>query len=853
MLHVRNLKKSYRIGTSSFFALEDVSFDLPSTGLFAFLGPSGSGKTTLLSLLGALDTPDSGSILLDDNDVTRLKGKARDFYRARSVSFLFQENNLLDYLSVEENIKSKGDASKEHLEDVLTRLNIAELRHKLPHQLSTGEKERVALARALLSSAPLLLCDEPTASLDQSRAAEVMAMLLQASKDKLVLVVSHDEALCLRFTDCYFRLRDGKLIESHGIPTAKKEEKKGGVDQKPLPSRLFSRMFAHARHKARYTIAATLLSLVGFLSVSAVASLSDGCDAVVSRAEDELLRHSPLSIPYFYEDVPGFGFLMQSYSNEYQDDGVLHKDGGVDLATSLHVNVLTDSLFSSLFEASGEDVTFLSNPRQTYSFLYQDKVGDYVISESSFSSGVESYIDAFFGTSSFLGERVLSKDEFLSRNNLLSGAYPTRDDEVVLLLGQNGEMDERIFDLLGVNEGQEVGAVIGKSFRFIPDEEVYLPVEETAKTARFLKTPEQLKAEGKDERAILNILLSAVNSYYEGESEKTASSMAELRSYFLDEAEERTLHAYGKIRDQQKLSLVYGDETKTKRITVTGVAKPKANTFFADNNLGLLFSSNALSSFRKANASSSLAKDLPSHLYFPEGGSSVIAPQVYGYRNAINDGGGGGIEDSILALAKYFEDLKNFNAHRLSSELSVYATSLAGKEKVSRLLGEYNKSVGDAYQIRFLDLGANSLMAIDSYFGVIRGSLLGITIAAALISAVLLFALCLSTVHMRTKEIGLYRCLGYSRGYVYALLQSENTAFSFLGSLVGVLLTFALVPLLNPFITSLIAIKTIDVILVFTWPKAALILGLGLLASFLSSFFPCFRYSRLDPMEALRR
>ena len=218
MLELKNVKKFYHTKAGTVNALDGVSLTFPSSGLIFILGKSGCGKTTLLNVIGGLDGIDEGEISIQDKNFSAFSAKEYDSYRNTVVGFVFQEYNLLSEYTVEYNIKIAMEmqgvpTDEERIDGLLKEFEIEGLRSRKPSELSGGQRQRVAIARALVKSPHIIMADEPTGALDSATGAQVFDTLKKLSKDKLVIVVSHDNEFAERYADRIIRLVDGKIVE----------------------------------------------------------------------------------------------------------------------------------------------------------------------------------------------------------------------------------------------------------------------------------------------------------------------------------------------------------------------------------------------------------------------------------------------------------------------------------------------------------------------------------------------------------------------------------------------------------------------------------------------------------------
>ena len=219
LLEVKSVSKTYGTGETAVHALKNVSFSVPKGEFVAVVGESGSGKSTLLNMIGALDTPTSGKVLIDGQEIFNMKDEQRTIFRRRNIGFIFQAFNLIPELNVEQNITfpvlldyQKPD--QVYVEEILTVLNLKERRHHLPRQLSGGQQQRVAIGRALITRPMLILADEPTGNLDTHNSGEVIALLKKASKryEQTIIMITHNRSIAST-ADRVLQVSDGVLTD----------------------------------------------------------------------------------------------------------------------------------------------------------------------------------------------------------------------------------------------------------------------------------------------------------------------------------------------------------------------------------------------------------------------------------------------------------------------------------------------------------------------------------------------------------------------------------------------------------------------------------------------------------------
>lgn len=314
MLKVKNLKKTYTVGDFKTKAVDDLSIEFRQTEFVAILGPSGCGKTTLLNILGALDRPDSGEISLHGNSLTNFKNIELDMYRNNSLGFIFQTHNLVSHLSIIENVEMgmtlSGVGARERHErakELLTKVGLLDHINKRPNQLSVGQSQRVAIARALANNPDIILADEPTGSVDSKTSHQIMELIREVSKDKLVIMVTHDVELAKQYATRIVRLNDGKIeSDSHPYDSSKEEiVSKELVLKKTAMS--FTTSFIGALKNLRMKLGRTILtavaSSIGIIGIALILALSTGMNNEVDKFQTETLGNFPITISEIVFDL----------------------------------------------------------------------------------------------------------------------------------------------------------------------------------------------------------------------------------------------------------------------------------------------------------------------------------------------------------------------------------------------------------------------------------------------------------------------------------------------------------------------------------------------------------------------
>ena len=850
MLTLSSVFKTFNKGKENeTSALNGVSLSFPDKGLFVILGPSGSGKSTLLSLIGALDKPDEGTIIYNDLDVEKMNEKEANIYRQSIVSFIFQDYNLVDYLSLKDNALLKSNKSVEEVEQVLKDLDIARLAKKKPNTLSGGEKERCAIARALLADNKILLCDEPTASLDMKNANNVLSILKKVSEDKLVIVVSHDEVLCQKYTDNIIHIRDG-VIEAQKIEeTNSKDESSQEISSnKAYRSDLFKRVLYHIKHKIGESSFVMILSLVAFFSISMIVGLATGTREMVNTSVNGLIHLSPITVSSYYDNITTNGLISEP-KTDYVSGININQER--ELTTSLHKNIITNEFIDYLVDNPLKDTYFAINNDQAYSFIYKDeKDGAYYLKDNHSIDSLNDYVETFLGKQPVVSELVYTEKYFNERFEWLDGHFPQNDNEAILVYRQHHTISEDIAMLLNLKNGEDPASAIGKKLYIPNHEDIYSEIDSLAVTGRFLKDQETLEKSNQDLRAINNYYVQYLNSYYNGDVKGQNAAKEVINNLFESEEETRTLKAYGRIQNSTKLKQLVEQE-KVNSITISGIAKIPDNTPFGDKLNGILIPSKKLQDIREKNSQSAIAKEIDSHIVMPSASSSAF-PRIYGYLNLVNTSTSDSIEDYVLNFIDFFENRKFFSTNNEISAVEVFAPDLKTKDYYAKKIDAYNKTKDDCYQMKYLDFTKCVVGYFNTYLIIFERSLYIISIATLIVSALLSLAIFLNMALSRTKEIGILKACGYSRTYIFGLLEIEALIFGAISGSLGVL--FA--NLCQRPICNYLGSQKTDVILSglfhLTPLWSGIIIACSIFASFLAALIPAILLSKKKPIDTLK-
>ena len=304
MLKLKNIKKTYKTGSFSQNALKNINLEFRENEFVAILGPSGSGKTTLLNVIGGLDNYDDGDLIINGKSTKKFKSSDWDAYRNNSVGFIFQNYNLIPHISILQNVEMGMTLSgvnakkrKKNALELLKKVGLKQHAHKKPNQLSGGQMQRVAIARALANNPDIILADEPTGALDTKTSTQIMDLIKEISKEKLVVMVTHNPTLSENYATRIVKMQDGEIIDD--TKPLKETNSVGNFKLKKTSMSFLTALklsFNNIRTKKGRTALTAFASSIGIIGIALILSLSNGFKIEVDTFEQNSLAQSPIMI-----------------------------------------------------------------------------------------------------------------------------------------------------------------------------------------------------------------------------------------------------------------------------------------------------------------------------------------------------------------------------------------------------------------------------------------------------------------------------------------------------------------------------------------------------------------------------
>lgn len=496
MLQLKNLRKSYHVGDSVTHALDDVSISFRNQEFVAILGPSGSGKTTMLNVIGGLDRYDSGDLIINGKSTKNFKETDWDAYRNNSVGFVFQNYNLISHLSIIANVELGMNLSgvpaserRKRAIDALTEVGLKDHISKNPNQLSGGQMQRVAIARALANDPDILLCDEPTGALDTETSVQIMKLIKKLSKDRLVVMVTHNSDLAKEYASRIVNFQDGKILNDSNPFTPDNEKDTFNLKRTKMSYwNAIKLSFTNIMTKKGRTTLTAFASSIGIISIAIVLALSNGFQKQIDTTMSKALAKYPVTITKTATDLNSIrdrddadkNVKNRGYITAKQDR--LQKSSHENKITREYINYvkkINPKYANNISYQVGVSLNLIGNDNgQIKPVQFSPLPAGTAASQAYEQMQSQAASISFMGSSVFPTSLDQSKGNFLKDNyQLLSGTWPNKATDLVLVVDNKNSLNLNILRNLGIKikSGEKLNyrKIIGKEFKVVSNNNYY--------------------------------------------------------------------------------------------------------------------------------------------------------------------------------------------------------------------------------------------------------------------------------------------------------------------------------------------------------------------------------------------
>ena len=859
MLELKNIRKSYKTADFTQVALDNINLEFRKSEFVSILGPSGSGKTTLLNIIGGLDRYDSGDLIINGKSTKDFKDRDWDEYRNNSVGFIFQSYNLIGHINVLSNVEMSmtlsGVGSKEKRRralEVLEKVGLKDHAYKKPNELSGGQMQRVAIARALVNNPDIILADEPTGALDSNTSIQIMELIKEISKDKLVIMVTHNPELAQKYSSRIIRLLDSKIIDDT-MPYNPTEKEREDAKKDLKKSRKTSMSFLTAlslsinnlKTKKGRTILTAFAGSIGIIGIATIMSLSNGVQNYINRTQEETLSSYPLTIQENTIDASAMIELMMGQNDidtsTQEENKVYSNDIMNEVMSTMSSKIEKNNLkrFKEYLDTNREKINdSLTAIEYNYDLnlnIYSQRDGKTVKSNPS---TVFEKIGMDFGGSNSMMSQFTSTDVFLkqldneelvhSQYNLLAGNWPQNYNEVVLLVDKNNQVSDYTLYSLGLKDQDELEAKYNK---ILSGEEIEAD-EQTSYTY--------------DDILNLEFKVLPQTDYYEKEGNVwiDKSEDEEYVNQKLENAETLKVVGIIQINEEAIANTTSGvilytkeleehiiDKISNSEIVKEQLANDKVNVFtgleFNEESTSKEFDINSLSDEQRTYLMSLSQEEL----------AQVIAAY------------------SENANATYETTLDKMGYVNIEepSTINIYPKDFEAKENIENFISEYNTMVenegNESDTINYTDTVGLIMSSVTSIVNIISYVLIAFVSISLVVSSIMIGIITYISVLERTKEIGILRSIGASKKDISRVFNAETLIIGFCAGVLGIACTYLLTFPANAILKEVVNVSGLVQV---PWGAALVLVCISMILTVISGLIPSKMASKKDPVIALR-
>ena len=481
MLELKNIKRHYKTGDFIQHALKGIDLKFRKSEFVAILGPSGSGKTTLLNIIGGLDRYNSGDLIINGKSTKKFSNTEWDAYRNNCIGFIFQSYNLISHISVLENVEMgmtlsgiQSSKRKKKALEVLEKIGLKNHAHKKPNQLSGGQMQRVAIARALANDPDIILADEPTGALDTKTSVQIMELIKEIAKDKLVIMVTHNPDLAKEYASRVVEFKDGELISDSNPVKDEKEKKKFSIKKTSMNFLTALKLsFNNIKTKKGRTFITSLASSIGIIGIALILALSNGFKLQIDKFEKDTLSQMPIVVSptVLVADEKAQQEFMNQYkgknNNAFTDKNEIYPL--ISILNLTHTNNINLDYIDYLEKVDSNLIGGISYTRSTkLNLLYKDssiKMLDSTKLLFPLPESIDGKVDSVIN------------DNF----ELIYGKMPEEKNEIVLLIDTNNRLNLSTLEMLGYSKDDVVqfDEMLSKEFKIVLNDDFYTKVNDS--------------------------------------------------------------------------------------------------------------------------------------------------------------------------------------------------------------------------------------------------------------------------------------------------------------------------------------------------------------------------------------
>lgn len=850
MLELKKITKVYEVADSKQKALNKIDIKFRQNEFVSILGPSGSGKTTLLNIIGGLDSYTSGDLIINGISTKEYSDRDWDTYRNHRIGFVFQSYNLIPHQTALQNVElaltlsgiGKEERRKKSIA-VLKKVGLEKQMYKRPNQMSGGQMQRIAIARALVNDPDILLADEPTGALDSETSLQIMDLLSEIAKDRLVIMVTHNPELAVNYSTRIVKLLDGEITDDSNpfngeeeITEPKNKKKKTSKTSMNFKT-AFSLSLNNLMTKKGRTFLTAFAGSIGIIGIALILSLSNGIQEYINKTEEETLSSYPLTISK--ESVDMSAMLESLAGNqeveEYNDDKIHSVNIMGDIFTSMTSEITKNNTkdFKEYLESDKTDIKdYVSDIQYTYNItmnLYKNdldkitKVNPTTVFDSigMNTSGISSAYNSYLSNYNVFYEMLNNQELLEQQYDLVDGRWPTKYNEVVLTVDKNNRISDYTLYSLGILDQEELkeqfnNMTTGKEVNFektsyTTDELLNLSFKLVLNTDYYKKDHGIWVNMSNNEKYMQNLIEETEEIKIVGIIKPNEEAVVGGSSYgMVGYTSELTEHLINKINEAE--------------ITKEQLANPEINVF-----TGTEFSTQTKFDINN------LSKEQLAYI------QSLSQEELAAYMQSYSEN----------ATSTYEENLSLLGIVNLEEPdgIKIYPKDFDSKENITSIIDKYNEDKAEEEQITYSDIVGLMMSSVSTIVNTISSVLIAFVAISLIVSSIMIAIITYISVIERTKEIGILRAIGASKKDISRVFNAETLIEGLSAGILGIVVTIILNIPINIIIKNVVNISNISQLPVI---GAIILIIISVLLTVIAGFIPAKIASKKDPVEALR-
>ncbi len=877
VLKLKNITKDYTTGDSKVEALKGINLEFRENEFVSILGQSGCGKTTLLNIIGGLDRYTDGDLFIDGKSTKLYKDRDWDNYRNHTIGFIFQSYNLIPHQSVLSNVElaltlsgiSKAERRK-RAKEALEKVGLADQMNKKPNQMSGGQMQRVAIARALVNNPHILLADEPTGALDSETSVQIMDLLKEIAKDRLVIMVTHNPDLAEEYSTRIIRLLDG-VVTDDTMPYVTEEgsddnNKKDKSKREKKPSMSFftalSLSLNNLMTKKARTFLTSFAGSIGIIGIALILSLSSGVNAYIQSVEEKTLSSYPITIEEAGMDMSSLtnNLMGENKGGDNKEPDKIYSNNIMTEIMSMMVNgISVNNLenFKKHIESKPEFDEYSSEIEYSYAtpmniytvdgeHINPNQIMNNLMSGMGMSTqnntAVSNPMQSQMMSNTEVWHQLFDDTEFLKKQyNVVSGRFPESFNEVVIVVNSDNQISDYTLYSLGLKDSAELEEMMKKAMKgekieateqtsYSYDEILNLKFKLLVNSNYFEKNKNGTWSDKtEDELFIKTQLKDAIEIKVVGILCPSDDSVASQNSGFVGYKKElmETL-----INNVNASEIVKAQKENKETNILTGL--PFENKIEIKNYQELMQFISTLPQAEQQQYGAYIANMKQQGITEEEIVSSFVKALESQNKDATYEGNLLLMGVSDLAVPK---------------TINIYPKDFEAKDKITDLISEYNKNVKENEKITYTDYIGLILSAVTTIINAISYILIAFVSISLIVSSIMIGIITYISVLERTKEIGILRAMGASKRDVSRVFNAETLIVGFVSGALGIIVTLLLLIPANYIIEMLTDIKNLAYLPI---NGAVILVVISMLLTLIAGLFPSRIAAKKDPVTSLR-